>query len=76
MEQPKTLHYRFEITGRLGDWLHEWFEDMQIMIQEDRTILEGKLQDQSHLHGVLNRIRDLNLDLISVTKLEEKSDVE
>ena len=76
METQKTLRYRFEITGILGEWLHEWFEEMQIMSQEDRTIIEGELQDQSHLHGVLNKIRDLNLDLISVTKLKQPSEVD
>mgnify|MGYP006883071660 CR=1 FL=1 len=76
MEKQKALHYRFEIKGIIGSWMHEWFEDMNIQFQDERTIIEGNLQDQSHLHGVLNRVRDLNLDLISVTKLEKMSDVE
>jgi len=75
MKHQKALQYRFEIEGIIGSWMNEWFEDMHIKYQDECTIIEGNLQDQSHLHGVLNRIRDLNLVLIAVTKLEHKSDV-
>lgn len=64
------MKYRFEIVGRVGSWMEDWFDGMTIDQQNDRTLVEGTIVDQSHLHGMLNKIRDLNLELISVTKLD------
>ena len=42
------------------------FEGMNISYEANSTILSGNLKDDSHLHGILEKIRDLNLTLISV----------
>lgn len=65
------MQYRFEITGQVGNWAQEWFEGMTIHQQNDKTIVVGTVVDQPHLHGILNRFRDLNLELLSVKKLDE-----
>ncbi len=64
--------YEIKIKGRLdAHWL-DWFEGMtlQYAVDEetglDLTVLRGVLADQPALHGVLTKIRDLNLTLISV----------
>lgn len=63
--------YEIRIRGRLDkDWV-EWFDNMTLThTSEGQTILTGPIPDQAALHGTLNRIRDLNLGLISVTQAE------
>jgi hypothetical protein len=46
------------------------FEGMTILYQDNQTILQVKPKDQAQLHGILNLIRDLNLNLVSVNTLE------
>jgi hypothetical protein len=51
-------------------WL-DWFEGMTITnLENGEAILTGPIIDQSALHGLLNKIRDLNLTLISVRKYD------
>ncbi len=59
-------HFRIIIKGQLGEQWTEWFENMEISYDGENTILTGHVKDQASLHGILNRIRDLNLKLISV----------
>jgi hypothetical protein len=47
-----------------------WFEGLQITSEGDQTIISGPLPDQPALHGVLIKIRDLGLCLISVRRLD------
>lgn len=55
-----------EVEGHLDKTRTGWFEGMVISYEGTNTILSGNIKDESHLHGVLNQIRDLNLRLISV----------
>jgi len=57
---------KIEIKGHVDKKWAEWFDGMEINYYEDTTVLAGNLPDQSALHGLLNKIRDLNLTLISV----------
>ena len=59
--------YCIRIQGRLDDRWSEWFEGLSIQRLEDGTTeLVGEIVDQATLHGVIARIRDLGLPLISV----------
>lgn len=59
--------YEFEIRGILDVQWEVWFEDMTIHHTHDgNTVLQGPIVDQSALHGVLRRIHNLGLTLISV----------
>lgn len=58
--------YTIIIKGRLDAQWKEWFDGMEFIYEGENTILSGFVQDESALHGILNRIRDLNLKLISV----------
>ena len=60
-----------KVEGILDTKWQNWFEEMVISYEGDNTILMGTVSDESHLHGILNRIRDLNLKLISVNPHEE-----
>ena len=61
-------HYEIKIKGYLDPRWSEWFAGLKLThLQGDETLLSGSLLDQAALHGLLERIRDLNLKLISVT---------
>lgn len=49
----------------------DWFDNLDITHEKGNTVLTGPVIDQSALHGLLNRIRDFNLTLISVEVLED-----
>ena len=59
--------YEIRIKGHLDDRWADWFEGLTFTHESDgTTLLDGLLTDQAALHGVLNRIRDLGLPIISV----------
>jgi hypothetical protein len=62
--------YEIRIKGQLGrDWA-DWFDGFCLSQDGDVTVLTGPIVDQSALHGVIARIRDLNLCLISLNPKE------
>jgi hypothetical protein len=68
-----TTHYEFRVAGRLDQRWSSWFGDLSISAGTDgTTVLNGPVADQSELHGVLTKIRDLGLPLISVTRTGEQ----
>ncbi len=57
-----------KIKGHLDRYWSDWFAGLKLTYLEgDETLLSGPLPDQAALYGLLERIRDLNLKLISVT---------
>ena len=63
-------NYRIKLKGCLDPKWSDWFEQMAISTEHGNTILTGSVADQAALHGLLTRIRDLNLTLLSVERLE------
>ena len=64
--------YEIKLQGHLDTKWSEWFYDMTITHESDgTTTLRGALPDQVVLHSVLERIRDMNLTLINVNKLND-----
>lgn len=61
--------YEICIEGHLSTGWSTWLGEMQIRPEECRTVLYGHLVDQAALHGVLQKIRDLGLTLVSVSQL-------
>ncbi len=59
--------YQVRITGQLDARWADWFEGLAITVDGDDTLITGPVIDQAALHGVLKRVRDLGLPLISVT---------
>ena len=71
MDSP-TL-YQIRVKGHLDETVGSWFEDFIISNQEDGdALLTGHIQDQAALHGILNRISNLGLTLISVNTVAEE----
>jgi hypothetical protein len=62
--------YQIRIRGQLGQqWTH-WFDGLSILLEEDgNTVLEGPVVDQAALHGILKKVRDLGMPLLSVNSL-------
>jgi hypothetical protein len=65
-----TANYRIKLKGRLGPEWSGWFEKMTVFADGRDTILTGTVADQAALHGLLARIRDLNLMLLSLKRIE------
>jgi hypothetical protein len=66
----RTMVYQIRIKGHLGQQWMSWFEDLTIALEEDGdTLLSGPVVDQSALHGILKKIRDLGMPLLSVNSV-------
>jgi hypothetical protein len=77
----KPQVYQIRIKGHLGHQWTEWFEGLSITLTDNgETLLTGPLIDQAALHGVLKKVRDLALPLVSVNRLkpsqEDSTDLE
>lgn len=61
-------YYEIKIKGHLDQHWSNWFAGMTLTYPNDEvTMLSGPLPDQAALHGLLERIRDLNLILVSIS---------
>jgi hypothetical protein len=68
----RPFHYEIRIYGPLDDCWQDWFEGLSLENQGNgQVLISGLLPDQAALHGVLAKIRNLNLTLISVRLLAE-----
>ena len=66
-----SSRYEIRLGGRLDPRWAAWFDGMTVSSAGDgTTVLSGPVADQAALHGVLTRIRDLGLPLVSVTRLD------
>jgi len=69
-ETSRPAAYEIRVRGHLGPAWSDWFTGLQVTVEDSGdTLLAGPL-DQSALHGVLRRVRDLGVPLISVTRIE------
>ncbi|HLZ62059.1 MAG TPA: hypothetical protein VKR06_34370 [Ktedonosporobacter sp.] len=62
-------HYQIRVKGRLERRWELWFDGLQLSTDHETTTLSGTLVDQAALYGVLLKIRDLGLLLLSVQRL-------
>jgi hypothetical protein len=64
--------YEIGVGGVLNARWSDWFDGLQIDSQGGETILSGTFPDQSGLHGILEKVRDLGLSIITVRRLPEE----
>jgi hypothetical protein len=65
-----THFYEIQIAGHLDAHWADWFDGMSIMLEEDgNTLLSGPVPDQPALYGLLRKVRDLGLPLVSVNQI-------
>ena len=74
MTDPPTSHakvYQIRLKGHLEARWEHWFDGLTITLEENGdTLLSGPLADQAALHGILKKVRDLGLTLLSVNSVE------
>jgi hypothetical protein len=63
--------YEIRLTGHLDAHWTDWFDGLAVTYDSDgTTVISGQIVDQAALHGLLQRIRDLGLPLVSVRRVE------
>ncbi len=66
----QAARYEIRVGGVLDDCWADWFGGLQVSSDGTQTVITGLLPDQSALHGLLDRVRDLGLALISVRQMD------
>ncbi len=67
----RPLAYQIRIEGHLDQQWEDWFEGLTITPEADgTTLLTGPVADQAALHGLLKKIRDLGIVLVSVNRIQ------
>jgi len=69
IDPAQPLVYQIRINGHLGPQWTEWFEGLTITLEDNGdTLLTGPVVDQAALHGLLKKMRDLGMPLVSVNR--------
>ena len=70
-DQHTSGEYEIRLKGHLEDRWGDWFDGLSLRHEHDgTTVIRGPVTDQAALHGLLRKVRDLGLPLISVTHVE------
>ena len=80
IDQGQPMVYQIRIKGQLGPQWTDWFGGLTMKLEDKGdTLLTGPVADQAALHGILKKVRDLGLPLVSVCPVEsdqaDQSDV-
>jgi hypothetical protein len=68
-DPSQPIVYQIRIEGHLGREWTDWFEGVAIMaLDNGETLLTGPVVDQAALHGLLKKVRDLGMPLVSVNR--------
>lgn len=68
------MQYEIRVDGHLGTRWAAWFDGLAITSGDDgTTVIRGSVVDQAALHGLLQRLRDLGIPLISLTPVEDRT---
>jgi hypothetical protein len=70
IDPSQPMVYQIRIKGHLGRQWTNWFSGLTITLDNGETLLTGSVVDQAALHGVLKKVRDLGLPLLSVNHVK------
>jgi hypothetical protein len=71
IDKSQSPAYEIRIKGHLGSQWRDWFEGLTITLEDNgNTLLTGSVSDQAALHGLLKKIRDLGMPLVSVSQVQ------
>ena len=70
VDSSQPMAYQIRITGQLGSRWADWFEGLTITLDGGDTLITGPVVDQAALQGLLKRVRDLGMPLVSVNPVE------
>jgi hypothetical protein len=65
--------YRLTVEGELSDRMRPAFEGMTLTCEHGNTVIAGLVRDQAELHGLLQRVSDLGLTLLSAIAVEDEA---
>lgn len=72
-EKDQSMVYQIRLEGHLGNQWADWFGSVIIRLETNgSTLLIGTVVDQAALHGLLKKVRDLGMPLLSVIQLDSK----
>lgn len=76
-DQGEPVLYEIRVKGHLDDRWVDWFEGLTITREDNGdTLLTGPVIDQAALHGLLRKVRDLGMPLISIARLGSSQNAE
>ena len=67
----RSSEYRLVICGEIGERFALLFEGMRLDRDRGTTVITGAVRDQAHLHGLIERVDELGLELVSVNPVNE-----
>ena len=70
MSPEGPLRYEIVVKGRLSNRFGRAIPDVAIAPEPGRTVLTGEFRDQSHLHGLLDRLQDFGIELVSLNAID------
>jgi hypothetical protein len=71
MNPSQPVIYQIRLKGQLDSHWIDWFEGLSITLEENGdTLLTGPVVDQAALHGLLKKVRDLGMPLVSVNRVQ------
>ena len=71
IDPSQPMVYQIRIKGHLGRQWTDWFEGLAITLEDNgETLLTGPVVDQAALHGLLKKVRDLAMPLVSVIRVK------
>ena len=67
----EAMVYQIRVKGHLGPRWRDWFGDVTVTLEDNgETLLTGPVVDQAALHGLLRKVRDLGMPLISAVRVK------
>lgn len=70
-EFDQATAYQIRLKGALDSSWSDWFDGFSICVEGNATLLSGIVPDQSALHGILAKINDLGLSIVSIERLSQ-----